>query len=109
MMQTSSFDTVMRALADPTRRALFERVAVAGEITVAGLTEGSGVTQGAVSQHLKMLRQADLVAERPDGRRVWYRCHPEGLRPVAEWMNQYADFWQDRFANLRTLMKELDP
>lgn len=109
MMQTSSVTTVMRALADPTRRAVFERVASVDEITVVELTRGSGVTQGAVSQHLKSLKQAGLVAERPEGRNVYYRAQPEGLAPLADWMGHYGAFWRDRFASLRTLLKEIDP
>lgn len=100
---------VMRALADPTRRAVFERVVRAEEITVAELTKGSGVTQGAISQHLKSLKQAGLVAERPAGRHVYYRAQPEGLMPLADWLNAYAVFWRDRFADLRKLLKEIDP
>ncbi len=109
MIEAAPINAVMRALADPTRRALFERVAGSQEITVADLTKGSGVTQGAISQHLKSLKQAGLVAERPDGRNVYYRAAPEGLAPLADWMSHYALFWQDRFANLRTLLKEIDP
>jgi DNA-binding transcriptional ArsR family regulator len=109
MIEAASINAVMRALADPTRRALFERVAGAHEITVAELTKGSGVTQGAISQHLKSLKQAGLVAERPEGRNVYYRAAPEGLAPLADWMSHYALFWQERFANLRTLLKEIDP
>ena len=109
MIETVPINAVMRALADPTRRALFERVASAHEITVAELTKGSGVTQGAISQHLKSLKQAGLVAERPEGRNVYYRVQPEGLAPLVEWMSHYAVFWRDRFANLRTLLKEMDP
>jgi DNA-binding transcriptional ArsR family regulator len=52
----------MRTLADPTRRAVFERVVKSEEITVLELTRGSDVTQGAISQHLKSLKQAGLVA-----------------------------------------------
>lgn len=100
---------VMRALADPTRRAVFERVVRSDEITVAELTRGSGVTQGAISQHLKSLKQAGLVAERPDGRKVYYRAQPEGLMPLADWLSFYAVFWRDRLANLRALLKEIDP
>lgn len=100
---------VMRALADPTRRAVFERVIRADEITVAELTKGSGVTQGAISQHLKSLKQAGLVTERPAGRHVYYRAQPEGLMPLADWLNHYAVFWRDRFADLRALLKEIDP
>lgn len=100
---------VMRALADPTRRALFERVAGSGESTVVDLTRGSGVTQGAVSQHLKALKQAGLVAERPEGRKVFYRAEPKGLAPLFDWAAHYSFFWRERFADLRSLLKEIDP
>jgi DNA-binding transcriptional ArsR family regulator len=99
----------MRALADPTRRAVYERIVGAEEITVLELTRGSGVTQGAISQHLKSLKQAGLVAERPDGRKVFYRAEPEGLAPLVDWMSDYGTFWRERFANLRTLLQEIDP
>jgi DNA-binding transcriptional ArsR family regulator len=102
-------DTVMRTLADPTRRAVFERVVRAREISVAELTRGSGVTQGAISQHLKSLKQAGLVAERPQGRQVFYRARPEGLEPLFDWMSHYAEFWRDRLANLKSLLEEIDP
>jgi len=109
MTQPAAIDTVMRTLADPTRRAVFERIFTSDEITVAELTRGSGVTQGAISQHLKSLRTAGLVVERPEGRNVYYRARPEGLAPLADWMDHYGAFWRERFANLRTLLKEIDP
>jgi len=109
MTEPDTLNAVMRSLADPTRRAVFERIVQSEEITVAELTRGSGVTQGAVSQHLKSLRQAGLVAERPDGRRVYYRAEPAGLAPLFDWMSHYGVFWRERFANLRTLLKEIDP
>ena len=105
----SPVTTVMRALADPTRRAVFERVFRSDEISVVELTRDSGVTQGAISQHLKSLKLAGLVVERPEGRNVYYRAHPQGLAPLVDWMGHYAVFWRDRFANLRTLLKEIDP
>ena len=109
MLETASINAVMRTLADPTRRAVFERIVLSDEITVAELTRGSGVTQGAISQHLKSLKRAGLVAERPEGRNVFYRARPEGLAPLVDWMGDYAVFWRDRLANLRTLLKEIDP
>jgi DNA-binding transcriptional ArsR family regulator len=109
MIQTAAIDTVLRTLSDPTRRAVFERVVNSDEITVGELTRGSGVTQGAISQHLKSLKLAGLVAERPEGRNVYYRAQPGGLAPLVDWMDHYAVFWCDRFANLRTLLKEIDP
>ncbi len=108
MLQTDSIHNVMRALADPTRRAVFERVASADEISVAELTRGSGVTQGAISQHLKSLKQAGLVAERPEGRNVYYRANPQGFEPMIEWMTRYAVFWTDRLAVLDRLLREED-
>jgi len=109
MIAANAVDTVMRALADPTRRAVFERIVRSDEITVVALTKGSGVTQGAVSQHLKSLKQAGLIAERPQGRNVFYRARPEGLAPLVDWMGFYGAFWRDRLAGLKTLLKEIDP
>ncbi len=102
-------DAVMRTLADPTRRAVFERIVQSEEITVAELTRGSGVTQSAISQHLRSLKQAGLIADRPKGRNVHYRAEPAGLAPLVDWMSHYGVFWRERFANLRTLLKEIDP
>ena len=72
---------------------MFERVVRADEITVVELTRGSGVTQGAISQHLKSLKKPKpaSVAERPDGRNVYYRAQPEGLAPLVDWhVSHYA-------------------
>jgi len=109
MTQMAPIDAVMRTLADPTRRALFERIVGADEMTVAELTRGSGVTQGAISQHLKSLKQAGLVADRSEGRNVFYHAEPQGLAPLVDWMSHYGVFWRERFSNLRTLLKEIDP
>jgi DNA-binding transcriptional ArsR family regulator len=107
-MQTSTVDAVMRTLADRTRRAVFERVVCSEEITVVELTRGSGVTQGAISQHLKSLKQAGLVAERPEGRNVYYRAQPEGLAPLVDWMSHYGAFWTDRLDVLERLLRDAD-
>ena len=109
MLEAAPIDAVMRALADPTRRAVFERIVRSDEITVVELTRGSGVTQGAISQHLKALKRAGLVAERREGRNVLYRAEAQGLAPLVDWMSHYGVFWRERFADLRTLLKEIDP
>lgn len=109
MIEAETINHIMRALADPTRRGMFERIASEGEISVIDLTRGSGVTQGAVSQHLKALKQAGLVLERPEGRKVYYRARPEGLEPLSAWMDHYRAFWRDRLADLRTVLEEMDP
>src|SRR5215475_10507692 len=108
-MPPTAVDTVMRTLADPTRRAVFERIVKAREITVVELTRGSGVTQSAISQHLRSLKQAGLIVDRPQGRHVHYRAEPKGLAPLVDWMALHGVFWRERFANLRTLLQEIDP
>jgi DNA-binding transcriptional ArsR family regulator len=108
MLKTGEFDIVLKALADPTRRGLYERVAAVEEITVGDLTQGSGVSQGAVSQHLKTLRQSGLVSERPEGRKVFYRANPQGLEPMLEWMTRYAVFWSQRLDVLERLLRQED-
>jgi DNA-binding transcriptional ArsR family regulator len=108
MTEAPTIDTVMRSLADPTRRAVFERIAKSGEITVVELTKGSSVTQGAISQHLKSLKQAGLVAERAQGRNVYYRARPQGLTPLAEWLRFYERFWTNRLDTLERLLREED-
>jgi DNA-binding transcriptional ArsR family regulator len=99
---------LFRALADPTRRAVFERLAGEGELSVGDLTAGSGVSQPAVSQHLAALRQAGLVTERREGRYVRYAAAPEGLKPIMDWMAIYAVFWRDRFDRLEDLLNRMD-
>ena len=109
MTNPAPIDAVMKTRADPTRRAVFERIVGTDEISVRDLTEGSGVSQGAISQHLKSLKLAGLVAERAQGRQVFYRAEPKGLAPLFDWMSHYGIFWRDRFADLRTLLKDIDP
>jgi len=109
MTRPASIDTVMRSLADPTRRAVFERIISSGELSVNELASGSGVTQSAVSQHLRSLKMAGLIVDRSQGRNVFYRAEPKGLAPLVDWMSHYGVFWRDRFADIRTLLKEIDP
>jgi DNA-binding transcriptional ArsR family regulator len=108
MMQMTAVDAVMRTLADPTRRAVFERIVRSDEITVGELTRGSGVTQGAISQHLKSLKQAGLIIDRPEGRHVHYRAQPDGLTPLVDWMSHYGVFWRDRLDALERLLRDED-
>lgn len=109
MTRAAPLDAVMRTLADPTRRAVLERIIRSDEISVVELTQGSGVTQSAISQHLRSLKQAGLIADRAQGRNVFYRAEPKGLAPLVDWMGHYGVFWRERFASLRTLLKEIDP
>lgn len=101
-------DNVFRALADPTRRAIFERLARDGEQTVHALTGRAGVSQPAVSKHLTVLRRARLVRHRREGRETHYSVPPKALAPLVDWMNVYSVFWRDRFDQLETLLNRMD-
>jgi DNA-binding transcriptional ArsR family regulator len=107
-MNEMDIATVMRALADPTRRGIFERIVRADEITVVELTRGSSISQPAVSQHLRSLKEAGLIVERREGRNARYRAEPKGLAPLVDWLGIYGLFWRERFANLKELLKEID-
>lgn len=100
-------DAVFRALADPSRRAIFERL-TRGEAAVKDLTARFDISQPAVSQHLGTLRRAGLVSERREGRLVYYRIRPSGLRPLIDWIGHYQAFWPKRLARLEALLKEMD-
>ena len=102
-------DVVFKTLADPTRRAIFERLVRDGEQTVRALTAHSGVSQPAVSKHLGLLKFAGLVRDRPQGRTVHYRVEPNGLAPMIDWMSRYGIFWRDRFDRLEILLNRMDP
>jgi len=106
MTATARLTAVMKTLADPTRRAVFERIAREGEVAATDLVRGTKVSQPAVSQHLRALREARLVAERRDGRHVLYRVTPNGLAPLVDWLGHYQTFWRERFENLENLLKE---
>jgi DNA-binding transcriptional ArsR family regulator len=99
---------LFKLLADGTRRQLYERLASEGELNVAALTQGSGISQPAVSQHLGALKAAGLVASRPAGRATYYSASREGLRPIEAWMHRYAQFWNERLDTLEDVLKELD-
>ena len=101
-------DDLFKALADPTRRALFERLMREGERTVRALTDEAGVSQPMVSKHLGVLKGAGLVRDRAEGRCVHYRADPKALKPLVNWMTHYAAFWADRFDRLENLLDRMD-
>lgn len=103
-----STDDVFRALADPTRRSLFERLVRDGEQTVHALTARAGVSQPAVSKHLAVLKGAGLVRDRPEGRQTHYSAQQRALKPLARWMTLYGAFWDERFDKLESLLARMD-
>jgi DNA-binding transcriptional ArsR family regulator len=101
-------DALFNSLADPTRRAIFERLARDGEQTVAALTARAGVSQPAVSKHLGVLKRAGLVRDRHEGRQTHYSAQLGALAPLIDWTSQMTGFWHSRFDQLEDLLKRMD-
>ena len=107
-MTPEAHDAIFRSLADPTRRALFERLCREGEQTVGALTAQAGVSQPVVSKHLGVLKQAGLVRDRHAGRQTHYSAQLGALSPLVDWTREMAGFWQSRFDDLEDLLKRMD-
>jgi len=101
--------SVLVALADPTRRGLFEQLSRGGEQNVYALTNHAGISQPAVSKHLAVLKRARLVKARRAGRETHYRAEPKGLAPLVDWMSLYGAFWRDRLDSLENLLNRMKP
>lgn len=101
-------DILFTTLADPTRRALFERLCRDGDQTVAALTAQAGVSQPAVSKHLAVLKRAGLVRDRPDGRQTHYSAELAALSPLVDWTRRMSGFWEARFDDLGDLLDRMD-
>src|SRR6186713_2773127 len=98
---------IFQALADPSRRSIFESLA-RGEATVKDLTARFDISQPAVSQHLAALKEAGLVSGRREGRLVYYRVEPRGMKPLIDWIAHYRTFWMERVDRLERLLEEMD-
>jgi len=105
---TDFHDALFRSLADPTRRALFERLCREGEKTVGALTAQAGISQPAVSKHLGILKLAGLVRDRHEGRQTHYSAQLDALAPLVDWTSEMTRFWQSRLDNLEDLLKRMD-
>jgi DNA-binding transcriptional ArsR family regulator len=107
-VKSAKHNPVFRALADPTRRAIFEELTRGGERTVHALTRYAGVSQPAVSKHLVVLKRAKLVRHRKEGRETHYRAQSEALAPIVDWLRHYSEFWQERFDRLETVLERME-
>jgi len=85
-----TYETALAALADPTRRRVFERLR-SGPQSVGAIARRMPVSRPAVSQHLKVLKEAGLVADRREGARRVYFIDPNGLGPLRQWLDQFWD------------------
>ena len=98
---------IFHALADPSRRAIFESL-TRGEAAVKSLTARFDISQPAVSQHLAALKEAGLVKSRREGRCVYYRVQPRGMKPLVDWIAHYTAFWTEHVERLERLLEQMD-
>jgi DNA-binding transcriptional ArsR family regulator len=97
MLMTAQIERVLDALGDPTRRAVFKRIR-SGTRSVREISEGLEVSRPAVSQHLKVLKEARLVVVRTEGRRSFYAVDPQGIEALRNW---FDGFWQETLIAFR--------
>lgn len=95
---------ILVALADQTRKAIFERLAENSQ-SVASLARALPVSQPAISQHLKVLKEAGLVRDRPEGAKRIYSIDPHGLGPLRAWLDQ---FWDQQLAAFKLAAEKED-
>ncbi len=98
-------DTVFRALADPTRRDILSLLR-AGEQPVNTIARGFPVSRPAISKHLRLLLDAELVYERRDGRNRIYKLNAKPLKSVDDWLEEYRRMWQGKLKNLKRYLEE---
>ena len=106
MSASQQLDSTFAALADPTRRAILARLAL-GQASVLELAEPFEMSQPAISKHLKVLERAGLVTRGRDAQRRPRRLEAKPLAEATQWLENYRQFWEDRFQHLDALLDEM--
>ncbi|MBO0586897.1 metalloregulator ArsR/SmtB family transcription factor [Sporosarcina sp. E16_8] len=106
MNEKSQVRDVYDAVADPTRRKLLRMLADVEELPLHELTVHFQMGRTAVSKHLAILKDADLVIARKVGRETRYRLNPTPLKEIQDWVSFYEGFWKERIAKLNLILEE---
>ncbi|WP_272473598.1 ArsR/SmtB family transcription factor [Baekduia alba] len=106
MARAATTTDAFNAIAEPRRREILD-VLVGGERPVNDLVSALGLTQPQVSKHLRVLREAGVVDVRDQGRQRLYRLNGTALRPVHDWVADYARLWDERYARLDDVLEDL--
>lgn len=102
---TDTAQMAFRALSDPSRRDML-RMLGDRDLTVAQVSDHFDMTRAAVKKHLVVLEEGGLIRSHARGRERINSLHPEGLRPVLDWLGWFDRFWDDRLADLKTAVEE---
>ncbi|MBL7699920.1 MAG: winged helix-turn-helix transcriptional regulator [Chitinophagaceae bacterium] len=96
---------VFQAIADPTRRAILSLIAV-NAMTPNALAEHFEMSRQAVSKHIQVLKESDLLTHRQEGREIFYQVQTKKLKEVDKWLETFRESWEDRFSKLDELLKK---
>jgi DNA-binding transcriptional ArsR family regulator len=97
---------IFQAIADPTRRAIIALIAVQA-LTPNALAEHFDTTRQAVSKHLKILTECEVVTQEQKGREIYYRLKIEKMKEIDEWLEQYREIWETRYRQLEDLLASI--
>ena len=94
---------VFQAIADPTRRAIITLIALHA-MTPNAIAEHFDISRQAVSKHLKILNECELVKPQQQGREIYYQLEIEKMKEIDEWLEQYRKIWEARFSQLEDML-----
>lgn len=97
---------IFQAIADPTRRAIIALIALQA-MTPNAIAENFNTTRQAVSKHLRILTECDLVKQVHQGREIYYSLEIEKMKEIDQWLEQYRKIWENRFNQLDTILLNL--
>ena len=97
---------IFQAIADPTRRAIIALIALQA-MTPNAIAEHFDTSRQAVSKHLRILTECELISQEQKGREIYYRLEMEKMKEIDKWLEQYRKIWESRFEQLDTLLTEL--
>jgi DNA-binding transcriptional ArsR family regulator len=97
---------VFQAIADPTRRAILGLIALQA-MTPNAIAEHFETSRQAVSKHIQILTECDLVNQVQSGREIYYHFNPKKMKEVADWIEKFRILWEDRFSKLDQVLNQL--
>jgi DNA-binding transcriptional ArsR family regulator len=97
---------IFQAIADPTRRAILSLIAIQA-MTPNAIAEHFDSTRQAVSKHIKILSECELLEEKKQGREIYYHFNSNKMRAVDDWLEQFRNMWEDRFGKLDDVLKKI--
>lgn len=98
---------VFQAIADPTRRAILSLL-VMGAMTPNALAEHFDSTRQAVSKHIKILTECEVITQKQTGREIYYHVNPERMKEIDIWLERFRKMWEARFEQLDDLLNDLN-